>query len=466
MKLSFHGAARTVTGSKHIVHIGQKKVLLDCGLFQGMGKETYLLNSEWGFEPSEIDYVIISHAHIDHIGLLPKLVSDGYKGTIYCTEASEQLIKLLLIDSANIQEADVRYTNNRRAKENKELQEPLYTVLDAEAVFPKLVLLPYNKWEKIDEHVELMYSDNGHILGSAAVNLKLWENDKLTTLTFSGDIGRYRDTILRSPQTFPQADYIIMESTYGDKLHPAAENAKEELFNTIVHTCLIKKGKLIIPAFSLGRTQELLYILNGLEEEGRLPPLDYIIDSPLSTKITRAVKAHPECFNREVQKLLKSDNDVFNFKRLRYTEGVDDSKALNGMKEPFVVISASGMAEAGRVKHHIKNNINDSRNTILFVGYCEPNSLGGRLRAGAEYVAIYGERYEVKAEIAAINTLSAHGDYDDLCQWLACQNEELVSKLFLVHGEPEVQEVFKNRLLKKGFRDVIIPDLHDTIGLG
>lgn len=466
MKLSFHGAARTVTGSKHIVHIGQKKVLLDCGLFQGMGKETYLLNSEWGFEPSEIDYVIISHAHIDHIGLLPKLVADGYRGKIYCTEASESLIKLLLIDSANIQEADVRYTNNRRAKENKELQVPLYTVLDAEAVFPKLVLLPYNKWEKIDEQVALMYSDNGHILGSAAVNLKLWENDQLTTLTFSGDIGRYRDTILRSPQEFPQADYIIMESTYGDKLHPAAENAKEELFNAIVHTCLIKKGKLIIPAFSLGRTQELLYILNGLEEEGRLPPLDYIIDSPLSTKITRAVKEHPECFNREVQKLLKTDKDVFNFKRLRYTEGVDDSKALNGMKEPFVVISASGMAEAGRVKHHIKNNINDSRNTILFVGYCEPNSLGGRLRAGAEYVAIYGERHEVKAEIDAINTLSAHGDYDDLCQWLACQNEEQVSKLFLVHGEPEVQEVFKNRLLKKGFRDVIIPDLHETIGLG
>lgn len=466
MKISFHGAARMVTGSKHLIHVGNKKILLDCGLFQGMGRETYLLNSEWGFEPSEIDYVFISHAHIDHIGLLPKLVKEGYSGKIYCTEASEALIKLLLTDSANIQEADVRYTNQYRAREHKELQEPLYTVVDAENVFPLLLPYPYNTWIPVDEGIELMYSDSGHILGSAAINLRLKENGKQVSLTFSGDIGRYRDTILRSPDVFPQADYIIMESTYGNKLHPTAVDAKKEILNHIVHTCLIKKGKLIIPAFSLGRTQELLYILNELEEEGHLPPLDYVVDSPLSTKITQVVKGHPECFNREVQQLLKKDKDVFNFKKLRFTNGVEDSKSLNKINDALVIISASGMAEAGRIKHHIKNNIDEARNTILFVGYCEPNSLGGRLRAGAERVTIYGEPYEVKAEIAAINTLSAHGDYDDLCQWLACQDARQVRKLILVHGEPEVQEELKERLLKKGFNDVMVPELHETIGLG
>jgi metallo-beta-lactamase family protein len=467
MKISFHGAAKTVTGSKHLVHIGNtKQLLLDCGMFQGMGKETYPLNSHWGFEPSEVDYVIISHAHIDHIGLLPKLVKDGYKGSIYCTRASTELIKLLLLDSANIQESDTRYTNKYRQRTERDLYEPLYTVEDAEQVIPLLIELDYGKWERIDDDIELMYTDNGHILGSAAVNLRLKEEGKKVALTFSGDIGRYRDTILRSPETFPQADYIIMESTYGDKLHPESKDAIEALLNHIVHTCLIKKGKLIIPAFSLGRTQELLYILNTLEEQGRLPPISYVVDSPLSTKITRVVKSHPECFNRDVRKMLETDKDVFNFKGLRFTESVDDSIALNDSREPMVIISASGMAEAGRVKHHIKNTISDTRNTILIVGYCEPQSLGGRLRAGADKVSIFGMQFEVNAEVKVIDTMSAHGDYEDMSQWLACQDAKLVRKLFLVHGEPEVQEVFKDKLLRKGFDDVLIPNQHETIGLG
>lgn len=467
MKISFHGAARMVTGSKHLVHIGHnKKILLDCGLFQGMGKETIELNSQWGFNPSEINYVFISHAHIDHIGLLPKLVKDGYKGKIYCTNASLELIKLLLIDSANIQESDVRYVNKHKEKDNLTPVEPLYTVEDAEKIFPLLIDLTYEDWTRIDDDIDLMYSDTGHILGSAAINLKLREDGKEVTLTFSGDVGRYRDTLLKSPEAFPQADYIIIESTYGDRLHPEATATKEELFNHIVHTCLVKKGKLIIPAFSLGRTQELLYLLNSLEEEKRLPPLSYIVDSPLSTKITGVIKEHPECFNKAVQKMLQTDKDVFDFKGLRFTEDVQDSIALNNMKEPMVIISASGMAEAGRVKHHIKNNIEDARNTILLVGYCEPESLGGRLKAGAERVSIFSVQYEVKANIASINTLSAHGDYEDLSQWLACQDEKTVRKVFIVHGEPEAQDVFRDRLLKKGFQDVIVPELHETIGLG
>lgn len=467
MKISFHGAAGMVTGSKHLIHLGQKKkLLLDCGLFQGMGKETILLNSQWGFEPTELTHVIISHAHIDHIGLLPKLVKDGYKGKIYCSDASIELIKLLLIDSANIQEADVHYVNKGRAHDNKELYDPLYTVEDAEKVFPLLLEVPYHEWVKVDEDIALMYSDAGHILGSAAVNLKLKEKGKETTLTFSGDIGRYKDTLLKSPETFPQADFIIMESTYGDKLHPETNIAKEELLQQIVHTCLVKKGKLIIPAFSLGRTQELLYLLNVLDEEKRLPKLSYIVDSPLATKITQVIKQHPECFNKDVQKVLETDKDVFDFKGLRFTQSAQDSKALNNLKEPMVIISASGMAEAGRVKHHIKNNIDNPDNTLLLVGYCEPQSLGGRLKSGADRVSIFGVQHEVKAAIASIKTMSAHGDYEDLSQWLACQDERLVRKLFIVHGEPEVQAVFRNRLIKKGFRDVIIPELHETVGLG
>ena len=466
MKITFHGAARSVTGSKHLLQINpDKKILLDCGMFQGMGKDTVSLNSEWGFDPKEIDYVIISHAHIDHVGLLPKLVKDGYKGKIYCTPATASLAKLLLIDSAHIQEADIRYVNKNRAKENRELVEALYTEDDALSVFPLFETIPYNEHFKIDESVELLYTDCGHILGSAAVNLRIKEDGKVHHLTFSGDIGRYNDMILRSPATFPQADYIIMESTYGDRLHDVATMASDKLLEHIKSTCLERKGKLVIPAFSLGRTQEILFMLNRLEIENRLPKLDYYVDSPLSIKITDLIKKYPDYFNKDVQKLLKVDEDVFSFQGLKYVDKVEDSIKLNDLSEPCVIISASGMAEAGRVKHHIANNIANPRNTILMTGYCEPLSLGGRLKHNKGEVKIFGKPFPVRAEIAEITSLSAHGDYHDMFQWLACQDPTLVSKLFIVHGEYEVQLAFKDRLLKKGFNDVEIPQIHETIGL-
>lgn len=467
MKLSFHGAARTVTGSKHIIHMHpNKKVLLDCGLFQGMGRETHILNGEWGFEPSEITHVIISHAHIDHIGLLPKLVNDGYQGKIYCTKATAALVEILLRDSARIQEADVKHVNRRRDRQGREPAKPLYTEEDAEAVFGMLHTLEYEQWHKVDEDVDLMYTDCGHILGSAAVNLKLREQGKEVTLTFSGDIGRYRDMILKSPDDFPQADFIIMESTYGDKLHDAPIAAKELLLQHIEETCVKQKGRLIIPAFSVGRTQELLFILNALELERRLPKLKYYVDSPLSINATEIIKRHPECFNAHVQDMLRKDKDVFQFAGLQYIKEASESRQLNDSREPCVIISASGMAEAGRVKHHIAHGISNPANTILIVGYCEPNSLGGRLRSGATSVSIFGTHYEVKAKVGIINTLSAHGDYEDMSQWLACQNPRAVRKVFLVHGEYEVQQIFKERLIRKGFRDVEIPDRHQEIGLG
>jgi metallo-beta-lactamase family protein len=467
MKISFHGAARTVTGSKHIVHIKpDTKILLDCGMFQGMGKETIKLNQEWGFEPSEISYVIISHAHIDHIGLLPKLVKDGYQGKIYCTTATESLMKILLRDSARIQEADIKYINKKRETEGRELIEPLYTEEDAYNVFPLLETIEYNTPVKINDDIELLYTDCGHILGSAAVNLRLKENGKEVRLTFSGDIGRYRDIILRSPEVFPQADFIILESTYGDRLHDLMTPAADDLLHHIERTCLQKKGKLVIPAFSVGRTQELLFLLNRLDLEKRLPKLKYYVDSPLSIDATEIIKKHPECFNRQVQDLLKKDEDVFAFEGLEYVRDVEDSIRLNASSEPCVIISASGMAEAGRVKHHIAHNISESKNTILIVGYCEPNSLGGKLRNGADRVSIFGTHYDVRAEVKIIESLSAHGDYDDMSQWLSCQDPREVRKLFLVHGEYDVQQKFRERLHRKGFLDIEIPALHQEIGLG
>jgi metallo-beta-lactamase family protein len=467
MKISFHGAARTVTGSKHLVRLQDgRNILLDCGMFQGLGKDTLAMNRYWGFDPAEITYVIISHAHIDHTGLLPRLVKAGYSGPIFCTPATADLMHIMLLDSAHVQEADTRFINSRRRKANRAEEEPLYTEEDVMAVFPLLVTVPYNKVQLIGEDVELLFTDCGHILGSAAINLRLREGGESTRITFSGDVGRYRDMILRSPDTFPQADIIMLESTYGDQRHDVVSEAAEQLLTHIRTTCLERKGRLIIPAFSIGRTQELLFILNRLELEGRLPALPYYVDSPLSAKSTNIIKAHPECFNRRVQQLLTKDADVFSFSGLKFIQGVEESMALNDTQEPCVIISASGMAEAGRVKHHIAHAVGSARNTILITGYCEPQSLGARLQEARSEVSIFGRRYPQRAEVATIKTLSAHGDYEDISQWLACQDPAGVRKIFLVHGEYAVQQSFRARLMRKGFRDVYIPALHEEVGLG
>ncbi len=453
MKIAFHGAARTVTGSKHLLTLSNgKKYLLDCGMFQGMGRETDTLNREWGFDPREVNYLVLSHAHIDHSGLIPKLLADGFSGKIFCTPATRELTAVLLEDSAEIQQSEIKYENKRRAAAGLPYLRPLYTAQDADAAEGHFIPVEYDQWFTIDEQVELLYTDAGHIIGSAAVHLKITENGKTTRLTFSGDVGRYSDVILRPPAAFPQADYI--SSTNPDVL-----------LQWIVKTCLQKKGKLIMPAFSVGRTQELLYALNQLELDGRLPPLDYFVDSPLSVAATEIVKKYPQYFNKTIQKTLESDKDPFSFSGLQYIKTVDQSKLLNFRAAPCVIISASGMADAGRVKHHISNNIENSRNTILMTGYCEPHSLGGRLMAGQKEVGIYGVPHEVHAEIGAIRSMSAHGDYRDLSQFLAGQDISQVKKLFLVHGEYEVQQQFKERLLKKGFKDIEIPERHYEIGL-
>jgi metallo-beta-lactamase family protein len=466
MKIAFHGAAKTVTGSKHLITLKNgKKLLLDCGMFQGLGKDTDSFNRDFGFESKDVDTMILSHAHIDHSGLIPKLVAEGFNGKIFCTPATRSLSNILLQDSAEIQEDDIKFTNKKRAAQGLIYLHPLYTLEDAKRSLDHFVEMEYGKWFDVMEGVQAMFTDAGHIIGSACVHVRVNEGGKETRLTFSGDVGRYRDVILKSPEAFPQADYILIESTYGNSLHDPADSTPELLLKWIKYSCLEKKGKLILPAFSVGRTQEILFALNQLEIENSLPDVRYYVDSPLSIEATEVVKSYPGYFNKNIQKIMQTDNDPFSFKGLKYIKTVDQSKMLNYQNEPMVIISASGMADAGRVKHHISNNIENSRNTIVFTGYCEPRSLGGRLMAGAKEVSIFGTEHEVNAEIGSIRSMSAHGDYEDLSQWLSTQDPRHVKQLFLVHGEPDVQEEFRRRLLKKGFANVHIPERHYEIGL-
>jgi len=466
MHISFHGAARNVTGSKHVITLDNGiKILLDCGMYQGMGDETDQLNEHFGFSPVEINFMILSHAHIDHSGLIPRLIAQGFNGTIFCTAATLDLTKILLMDSARIQQQDSDYSNKNRLRKGLPLLKPLYTEDDAMKSLRQFKIVNYNEEYRVNEDITLLLTDVGHIIGSSAVHLAIKEKGKVTRISFSGDVGRYGDMILKSPQPFPQADYVLLESTYGSSLHNDAEPSENLLREIIYQTCILRGGKVIIPAFSVGRTQEILYSLNHLEETGVLPDVKYYVDSPLSIKATQVVKSHPENFNKRVQDLMKHDADPFMFKNLTYIQDVNESKALNMNPEPAVIISASGMAEAGRVKHHIKNTIEDEKNTILMVGYCEPNSLGGRLMAGYTTVRIFAEEFTVKAEIRSIRSMSAHGDYEDLLHFMSCQDPDLVKKLFLVHGEYEVQKIFKEKLLVAGFKNVEIPERHQKYDL-
>lgn len=465
MKVAFHGAARAVTGSKHLITLNNgTQILLDCGLFQGMGDITERLNESFGFDPRKVTYLILSHAHIDHCGLLPRLVAEGFSGSIFCTPATRDLAEILLLDSAKIQMQDAEYAN-RKMKTVEDQEMPLYTDKDVQQTLRQFKTVPYEQIFQIEEHISVRFTDAGHIVGSAAVHLQLEENGKQTRITFSGDVGRYGDLLLKSPQTFPQADYIIMESTYGDSLHIDLDPIETMLGKIITQTCLEKKGKVVIPAFSVGRTQELLYALNALELKGVLPNIPYYVDSPLSLEATEVLKNHPDVYNNGVKEVLKVDRDIFGFKGLRFIESVDESKALNNDPQPCVIISSSGMAEGGRVRHHIRNNISDPKNTILMVGYASPGSLAGRLIAGQKRVWLFGQDYDVLAEVQSIKSMSAHGDYEDLLQFLSIQNPKKVKRVFLVHGEYDVQQKFAQRIVNAGFEKVSIPEYHQEFEL-
>ncbi len=457
MNIQFFGAAQTVTGSKHVITTKKgTKILLDCGLFQGIG--TQELNQTFGFEPSEIDYMVLSHAHIDHTGLLPRLVAKGYNGPIFCTSATRDLAEILLGDSARIQETDLERVNKRREKRGEPLLEILYTEDDVVQTLDQMRAMTYREPFDVCDEVSCTFTDAGHILGSASVHLQIKEDDKIIRLTFSGDIGRPGDKILKSPEKFPQADYIICESTYGDRLHPAADNVKKELLEIITKVCVEGRGKVLIPAFSVGRTQEIVYALDQLAEEGLLPKIPVFVDSPLSVKATGVMRRHKECFNSDIIKYLHlGDGDAFGFDNLTYISEKQDSMMLNDMVGPAVIISASGMAEAGRIKHHIANHVGDPKCAILFVGYCSPEGLGGLLKAGKKEVKIFGTEFEVKCQIFIMDSFSAHADYNEIIEYLDCQNKAEVKKIFLVHGDFETQKTFKTKLQNIGWGDIEIP---------
>lgn len=459
MEIKFLGAARNVTGSKHLVTtLSGKKILLDCGFFQNRGSDNDRLNRNFDFNPAEIDYLILSHAHIDHSGNVPNLVKQGFKGIIFTTAATVDLCEVMLTDSAFIQEGDTKYLNKRRKRKGQELLEPIYTVKDVTEALKHFKRIAVNKMFAIDDEVSFLFTDAGHILGSVSVHLYVKENSATKQLTFSGDIGRYNDLILKSPQTFPQADLIVCESTYGDRLHEQHEDARQKLLKVVIETCVEKKGKLIIPAFSLGRTQEIIYTLDRFKTENKLPSIKVFVDSPLAIDATNIMRKHSEFFNDDVIDYMHVDPDPFGFSNLTYVRKAEDSKKLNDMHEPCIIISASGMIEAGRIKHHVKNNVINANNTILIVGYCSPGSIGGKLRDGAKKIRIFGDEYDVKARVEVISSFSAHADYEEMIQYLSCQDKKKVKKLFLVHGEYPVQQVFRQTLLKTGFTDIEIPE--------
>jgi metallo-beta-lactamase family protein len=458
MKIKFIGAAREVTGSKHLIttDLG-KKILLDCGMFQGKGLETDSMNRDLMFDPSMIDHIVLTHAHIDHAGLIPYMYKMGFRGSVVCTNATRDLCAIMLTDSAFIQEHDTVTFNKRRAKKGLPLVTPIYTQADATACMSLFIGVPNEMKFRIDENIKVKFSGTGHMLGSGVANIQIIENGQIKRIAYTGDVGRPVNRILAPPSPFPQADILITESTYGDRLHNDTKVAEDELLNVVVETCVNKGGKLIIPAFSVGRTQEIVYSLNNFFNQSRLPKVDIFVDSPLAVNATTVFRMHPECFNKDFLHVMETDPDPFGFNSLFYITRVEDSKKLNDHKQPCVIISASGMMEAGRIKHHLANNISDPKNTILIVGYCAPTTLGAKIGRGDKEVSIHGTVYKVKAEVKKIESYSGHGDYKEMISFLDCQDKSALEKTFIVHGEYETQKKYVAELNKEGFKNVEIP---------
>jgi metallo-beta-lactamase family protein len=460
MKLKFLGAAREVTGSKVLLTTDQgKRILFDCGMFQGKGLETDSMNRDLGFDPSLIDHIILTHAHIDHSGLIPYAYKLGFRGSIISTSATRDLCSIMLADSAYIQEHDTKTFNKRRAKKGLPLVTPLFTQDDAKECMALFIGVPFNMKFRIDDHIKVKFTNTGHMLGSGVANLLISENGDIKRISYTGDIGRPSSRLLPSPKPFPQADILITESTYGDRLHQDLVSTDDELLKTVYHTCVDKGGKLIIPSFSVGRTQEIVYSLNNFFNQGRLPRVEIFVDSPLAVNATTIFRMHPDYFNKEVLQVWEKDTDPFGFDSLTYITRQEDSKKLNDYKKPCIIISASGMMEAGRIKHHLANNISNPQNTILVVGYCSPVTLGARISRGDKEVSIFGTVHKVNAEVKIIDSFSGHGDYKEMIDFLNCQDKSKIEKTFLVHGEYETQVNYAARLQESGFTNIQIPSM-------
>ncbi|MCD6342448.1 MAG: MBL fold metallo-hydrolase [Spirochaetaceae bacterium] len=451
MNITCHGAARVVTGSCHQVQLEGTNFLIDCGLFQG-GKGLNRLNyEEFHFNPEEIDFVIVTHGHIDHCGLLPKLVKKGFKGEIYTTDATADLLPIMLGDAAYIQEKDTEHENRRRQRLGQKPRDPLYTRDDAEKIPPLLRQLPYGESMKINDEVTIRFRDAGHVIGSAIVELFLTEKGNETKVVFSGDLGQWDVPIIEDPSFIWNADYVFMESTYGDRLHGKRKPRKELLFEQIMNTYK-RGGKLLIPSFALERTQELLYLLSELKtERPDFPDINIYLDSPLAIKITKVFRDHPELYDEEAR---SRTDKPFDFPGLTCTTTAAESMRINASEDPAIVIAGSGMCTAGRIRHHLKHGIWDPKNTVLFVGYQAPGTLGRILLDGASEVRMMGLTLAVKAEIVRISSFSAHADRDDLVRWLEAFKEK-PKKVFLVHGEGKTIDKFSEYLDGRGFNTAI-----------
>jgi metallo-beta-lactamase family protein len=469
MKLTFWGAARTVTGSQHLVTFEHgaargKQLLLDCGLFQGRREEAETRNRTFAAEPAAVEAVVLSHAHIDHAGLLPRLYREGFRGTVYATHATRDLCALMLRDSARIQEKDADFFNRRIRRRGEPAVEPLYDVDDAEGVMERFVSVPYDYPFEPVADVEARFRDAGHILGSATVTLTVEEGGREKRLGFTGDIGNPGRPILRDPAQMLDCDWLICESTYGGKTHEPAAQAKEHLAEVVGRTAA-RGGKVIVPAFAVGRTQELVYALDQLTSEGRLPPIPVFVDSPLAVDVTAVFRSHPECYDRDLLDYMLADDNPFGFERLEYVREAGRSKELNGMRVPMVILSASGMAEAGRILHHLRNNVEDPKSTVLIVGFMAEHTLGRRLVERRPEVNIFGRPHRLRAEVTVLNYFSAHADEPGILDFVGKQDRERLQTVFLVHGDEPRQEALRETMQGAGYRDVRAPAQGETFDL-
>ena len=461
MHLQFQGAARTVTGSMHMLTVRGQTVLLDCGMYHGRRDEAYEWNSRFPFDPSSIHAVVLSHAHIDHSGNLPGLVKQGFRGRIYCTRATRSLCEVMLKDSAFIQEKDVEFVNKKHRKKGLPPVEPLYTQEDAEAALPLFSGVDYSTTFPVADGIECRFEDAGHILGSASVALTLRENAHTTQLAFTGDLGRPHLPILRDPVFIGErvdTRVLISESTYGGRFHKPVEEMGGQLLEPILRACE-RKGKIVIPAFSVGRTQEIVYILHNLSVQGKIDSIPVFVDSPLSVNVTDVFRKHPECFDEETKQILAAPahSDPFGFERLTYIRTADESRALNDRPGPWVVISASGMCEAGRVVHHLANSVSDRNNMILIVGYQAENTLGKKLVMKEPVINIFGEPHELKAEVVVLNSFSGHADQNELLDYTRKFDVHRMKQIYLVHGDLDQSEKLRDTLRGVGFDNVSIP---------
>ncbi|MBL8156131.1 MAG: MBL fold metallo-hydrolase [Anaerolineae bacterium] len=472
MRLTFYGAAQTVTGSQHLVEVNGQRILLDCGLYQGKRSESTERNRNLPFDASKIDVLVLSHAHIDHSGNIPNLVKSGFRGDIVCTHATRDLCAVMLMDSGHIQERDVEFVNKKNAKRGLPPVEPIYTQEDAAASLDYFTSQGYSRPRRIAPGILVTFIDAGHMLGSASVILDIEDQDsrKDVRLVFSGDIGRKGIPIIRDPQLPDSADILIMESTYGNRSHDPATDMSKEV-ERIINTTYRRGGKIIVPAFAVGRTQQLVFMLNEMAAKGDIPRLPIYVDSPLAVNTTDVFRSHPECFDAETRQFINesgSKRDPFGFANLHYTRSVEDSKQLNFMREPAIIISASGMAETGRILHHLKNNIEDSRTTVLIVGWQAPDTLGRRLVDGEKVVSIFGEKYHNNAQVVVLNGLSGHADQNELSAWVEAMQRK-PRRVFLVHGELEASNALAGRLRDRFNLQVDIPawkQAYDVRGTG